>query len=233
MTTVADIVNRAFEIIGVNAAGESTATADSNLAVNALVSLLDLWQLDPQSVVGLQELTYTPAAGAKTVTIGAAGQIVSAMPARIEPSSFYRINGIDMPLAIADSFDEYAAIAAKSTQGPPSIAYLMRGNTEVGTLYLGPASDGTYELHLWVPQQNVQGFATLTSGTTLTLPNGYKKMLEDNLAEELLTSFSVPDVIGTKVMRAAARSRRKVKRGNFVSHQLQNRVRAHYDIRTA
>jgi hypothetical protein len=234
MTTVADIAQRSCEILGVLAVGETLGTADTDICVRALSSLLDSWQLDPQAVVGLQELVYSPANGAQSVTIGASGQIVSPMPARVELSSFYRLNGVDVPIGVANSYDEIAAQASKTVTGLPQIMYLMRGNANLSTLYLWPASNGNYELHLWVPQEDVAGFSTIISSTTLTLPNGYRKALEDCLAVELITSFSVPDVVASKVMHSAAMSLRKVKRGNFTSYQIQNRVARPrpYNIRT-
>lgn len=225
MTTAADIANRALEILNIYPPGASQpAPEDTDLGVRALVTLLDAFQLDPQAVIGLREYVYTPSGGQQTVTIGPSGQIVATQPVTIEPSSFYRQNGVDRPIGIANSFEEYAAQANKAVQSLQPFIYYMRGNDGQGTIYLWPAANGSYELHLWARQEVISGYASITPTTTLTLPNGYRKWLEDILAFDLCEDYSVPTESMARLEKRAGVATRRLKRANFVSHQLQQPV---------
>lgn len=217
---VSAIVDRALEHLNVKAAGQATSADDSDVCIRALVSLLDSWQLDPQTTIGLTELVYTPIGGQNTITIGPTGQIVAPMPARFELSSFYRNGQVDTPLGIANSQDEYNAQPVKTVTGLPRFIYYERGNSGIGTIYLYPASMGGIELHLWVRQDVVGGYQSLTPNTDLVLPNGYRNALEWCLAEEVQSDFGNSD---GDVVRKAALIRRKLKRSNFISGQLQPR----------
>lgn len=152
----------------------------------------------------------TPATG--TITAGA--QITAPMPQRIEESSFCRLNGVDFPIGFAPSFETYTAQPIKSTQGYPSKCYYLPSNTNIGTLYLWPASNGA-ELHLWVRETPVNGFASMTLSSLMTLPMGMQKVLVDCLAAEMLDSFNVPETAYSKIKIKAANSLRTWKRANI------------------
>ena len=218
MTTVLQIIDRALEHIQIKAPGETTNAEDVDIGIRALSSLLDAYQLDNDAVVGLTELVYTPTGGQKTVTIGPAGQIVASIPNDISRASFYRVNGIDVPLGWVENFEQYAHEAVKNAQGLPTECYYMRSPT-AGTLYLWPAASGTYELHLWVNQEVVTGQTTLAAADSLTLPNGYQMSLEYALAAELCPAFTRPPAIVAMMEQRAQRALRRMKRGNFTSEQ--------------
>jgi hypothetical protein len=114
--------------------------------------------------------TTTPATG----TILTAGDINASMPVRIEASSFQRLSGLDIPIIWAASFEEYTRQPVKSNQGWAMKYYYMAENTNIGTLYMWPASNGA-ELHLWVRTDAVVNYDTMTLSTTLTLAPGVKK----------------------------------------------------------
>jgi len=220
------IVNRALEILNVYSPGMAAPAAeDSDLGIRALKTLLDAYQLDPQAVIGLQEFVYTPTGGQQTITIGPGGQIsATRQPTEIAQSSFYRQNGVDRPVGWANSFEEYTAQANKAVASLQPFIYYMRSNTDVGTIYLWPAASGTYELHLFAPQDVVGGYNSLTLTTSLTLPNGYQKWLEDLLAFDLCEDYSVPSDVMMRLEKRARAASKRLKRANFVSHQLQSPV---------
>lgn len=225
---VRNCVQRALEHLQVAQVGQPIEAEDADVCVRALTSMLDAWQLDPQATIGLQLLTFSPPSGRQTVTFGNdplnPQDINVKMPAALEFSSVYRQNNVDVPIGLASSFDEYAAQSSKSVQGFPTCCYYMRGNDGIGTLYLWPASNGIYELRLRARQDTVLGYESLTLSTDLTLPNGYRDALEKCLAEEVKLSFRVTPAVSIQVQQKAMAAKRLMKRGNFVSHQIQNRV---------
>lgn len=219
MTTTLEIIDRALEHIGIKGAGEITSAEDADAGIRAMTSLLDALQADSLNVVGLTELTYTPPAGAQTVTIGTGQNIVATAPVRISTASTYRVGGIDYPLPMADSFDEWTQIADKAMQSTPETCFYMRGPS-IGTLYLGPASNGSYQLRLWVPQEVVTGQSTLALAGTLTLPAGYRAMLEYGVALELCPTFERPDNVTARMELRYSRALRRIKRINTKVPQL-------------
>lgn len=152
----------------------------------------------------------TPATG--TITAGA--QITAPMPQRIETSSFSRLNGVDYLIGFAPSLEIYNSQTVKSNQGYPSQCYYLPSNTNIGTLYLWPASNGA-ELHLWVRETPINGFASMGLSTVLSLPMGMQKVLVDCLSAELLDLYGTPEPEYSRFKRKAANSLRTWKRANI------------------
>ena len=224
MTTVLQIIDRALDHIGIRSPGETTTAEDAATGLSALQAVLDSFQLNGAAIVGLQQLDpFTPAAGAQTVTIGPEDcDITAAVPAGISQSSFYRVNGMDTPLLQFHSFEQYAGQSDKATTGLPCASFYMRTPT-VGTLYLSPAADGAFALHLWIALEVVTDQATLALADTLVLPYGYRMWLEYAVAAELCPTFTRGPGLTQMMERRAQLALNKVKRGNFVSHQLSPR----------
>lgn len=218
MATPNDLSKTALQHLGVIDAVETPSGEDAQLCLDRLKSLLDALQLDPQAVIGRQELTRTPAAGVQSFTIGTGGDISSVkMPASID-AAFYRISGTDTPVGIKP-LDVYLAEASKTTRGQPDyIAY--ERSYGVGTVYIYPASDGTAELHMWVRRDVVSGYDSLTLTTSLTLPNGYQNLLEWCLADEVAPSY--PQAPGIALVHnKAAIAMRRVKRANVRINEMR------------
>lgn len=166
--------------------------------------------------------TYTFAGSATTPATGTiltSGDINAPMPPRLETSSFQRLSGLDIPIIFAASFEEYTRQPVKSNQGWAMKYFYMPQNTNVGTLYLWPASNGA-ELHLWARTDPLVNYSTMTLATTLTLPPGVQKVLIDILAAELLNSFNVPEPVHSRILQKGNNSLRKWKRMNLKIAQL-------------
>src|SRR5512147_526876 len=71
MTTPQDIITFTLSQILNDDATQVPATADLNFGLSTLQYLLDHLGLDPQTTIGLKELTFTPQAGYQTITIAA------------------------------------------------------------------------------------------------------------------------------------------------------------------
>lgn len=233
MTTARDIVDRALEIVQVKATGQDSSGEDSSLGLRVLTSLLDGLQLDPNAVIGFSELTFTPTAGSETITIGNGGgaDIDYKMPVRIDRSSFMRINGSDYRIWFADSFEEYTEKRDKSIQGYASCAYYMRRNTDTGVLYLYPSANGA-EYVLYVDDDVVSGFDTMTLSTVLTLPRGYRWMLEYLLADKLTIDYRVDPNLAMAIRAEAGIALRRLKRTNKRVPQLTMPRGTEYDAQS-
>jgi hypothetical protein len=205
--TVLDIIKAAMGHLGVLDPAEEPAASDSDSFCRGLASLLDAWQLDPQAVIGREELTYIPSGA--TFTIGPGGNIDRRAPAGIV-AAFYRRSGLDTPVGVKP-LENYLSQASKTTQGTPDfIAYEHDGAS--GTVYVYPSGDGVSELHMWVLQDVVPDFQSITVTSTLSLPSGYRNALEWNLASELAADY--PSNRTSFVEAKASRALKRLKRSN-------------------
>lgn len=229
--TCLSIVNRALEHIQIKGAEESSGSPEADLALRSLSSFLDAMQTEPHAIVGLTELTFTPAGGAQTVTIGPTGcDITADVPVRISPASFVRNGGVDEPLIPLHSFDQYTHQGSKDVQSIPEHFFYRREPTK-GTLYLYPAADGNSELHMWVPQEVVTGQTALALASSLTLPSGYRYWLEYALAAEIAPTFEVPPALVGLMQQRATNALRRIKRANVTIPQLSTGLgRPYWDI---
>jgi hypothetical protein len=216
MATAQSIIVQALQqTLSIDSGGSTLPSEDLNAGLTTLINMLDYFQLSPQDTVGIKEHVYTPTVGSQFVTIGASGaQITAPMPQRIEESSFCRLGGADFLIGFAPSFEEYSGQPVKTTEGYPSKCFYIQSNTNIGTLYLWPASNGA-ELHLWVRETPVNGFASMTLTSTLTLPMGMQKVLVDCLAAELMDIFGVQEPEYSRIRIKANNSLRVWKRSNL------------------
>lgn len=175
------------------------------------------------TVVDANTFTYVFAGGTSpaTGTILANPDVVTLMPVRLEESSFCRLGGVDFLIGFAGSFEEYNAQPVKTNQGYPTKCFYMPNNaSNWATLYIWPATNGA-ELHLWIRQQPLFGFNSMTLASTLSLQMGMEKVLVDMLAKECLDAFNVPEPTYSKIERKGIASLRKWKRANLKLNQLQ------------
>jgi hypothetical protein len=222
-----------LEIVQVKATGQDSSGEDSSLGLRVLTSLLDSLQLDPHAVIGFSYLSFTPAAGAQAITIGDLGtvDIDYKMPVRIDRSSFMRINGSDYRIWFADSWEEYTEKRDKSLQGFACAAYYMRQNTGIGILHLYPAANGA-EYFLYVDEDIIYQFDTITLSTSLILPRGYRWMLEYMLADKLALDYSINPNLAAAIKAEAAIAMRRLKRTNKRVPQLTMPRGTEYDAQS-
>ena len=217
---VSKLIDRALEHIQVKGPGEITSAEDADICLRSLTSMLDAHQLEAHSTVGLTELVFTPPGSTGVVTIGPlTSDITAEVPVRIDSASYVRVDGLDTKLRLFDNLEQWTATTDKLLEGVPYCAYYSRTPGE-GILMLAPLTDGTAELHLWVPQEVVAGQTVLAMADDLTLPNGYRQALEYGLAAEVGPSFEVPPALVGLMERRASHAWRKIKRANFRSLQI-------------
>jgi hypothetical protein len=167
--------------------------------------------------------TYTFAGSATTPATGTiltSGDINATMPPELLDPSFQRLNGLDIPVIWAASFEEYTKQPVKSNQGWAMKYFYMPQNTNIGVLYMWPASNGA-ELHLFCRTDVVVNYDSMTLSTVLTLGPGVKKVLVDILSKELLDSYNVPQPAYQQIQQKGFNSLRKWKRMNLRIDQLQ------------
>lgn len=195
MTTYADIINaglRRLRILDIDSTADSTQLANGLLALNALIDSLNAEKISLYEEKELSALTLT---GATSYTIGSGGNLNTARPDRIL-SAFYRLNSVDYaPLKMVMK-PEWDWLASKTQVGTPELLWYDT-DYPLGVLHLWP-NPASGSLYITVPLQLTEA---ATTGTTLSLPPGYRKMLIDNFA----IYYSAEGGIVTDQMREDAR----------------------------
>jgi len=196
-----------MELIGALAGGETPTATDSQRVLRSLNSMLDSWSNERGFIYALTQETLA-LDGSQSYTIGEDGtpDFDTVRPLEIDPTTFVRSGNSDYPLTILTQ-DEYAAIQNKSFSGslPDSLYY--DPTYPNGTLYLFPAAQGSLHLSSWKP---LSTFSLLT--TALSMPPGYQRAIEYNLALEILPLFALPEP--STLARLAKQARRAIKHKN-------------------
>lgn len=214
--TALDIINRAYTLLGVKAAGESLSADDRQYALDALNALVDSWNTQRLFIVTVQEVVAN-VSGA-TATVGSGGTFNTTRPVDVENGAFSRVNGIDYSIDWIDRVT-YERLTLKTTTSTfPQYAYFDR-NLPTATVYFYPVPSAAVEIHLPLQVQLTQ-FADLI--TSYTMAPGYQRALEYSLAEELAPGIRGVDPL---ITRLAANARRAIRRTNVDVPQMNADLR--------
>jgi hypothetical protein len=206
MTTASDIISQALRDINAVGMGQTADAEDASNALDLLNQMLAQWQVDGYAVYTLKDVSFA-ATGAASYTIGAGGNVNRARIDDID-GAFWRSSGVDYPLTVIDSFDDYQLITQKALTGQPCAVH-YQPTYPLGALYVYPAPTSG-DVHLTIREEFTE-YASLADD--LALPKKYVLAVRLSLAELLATSY--PDATGRPdIARAAAKARRVLKRSN-------------------
>lgn len=205
MTTVAELVNLALRDVGVVGEGQTASGETMADAFTTFNQMLGLWQADGLYVYAQKDVTAT-LTGAATYTFGTGGTINAPRPVKIN-SAFWRSAGVDYPVDVIQSFEEFTRIANKlGGTMPAAVCYVP--SFPLGTLYVYP-SGATGELHM-ITRTDLPTFVALTD--TIVIPPEYHTALRYSLGEYLCTTFQSP--MRPDLPALASRARKIIKRNS-------------------
>jgi hypothetical protein len=206
MTTVASLIALAMRDANIIGEGE---TASGNLAQDALDTLnqmLAVWAVENTYVYAQQEVSFSPT-GATSYTVGSGANVNMVRPPKID-GAFWRSGGIDYPITMLDTFEQWEAIPQKTQAGEPLWAFYLPSVT-TGTLYMYPQpSSGTVHL---IAQATIPTDYALAD--TITLPAEYLLPVRMNLYVLLAGMVGAP--IKPALAKAADMSLKTLKRSNL------------------
>lgn len=207
-TTAQDLIKRAMRLTGAIGSGETLTSDELQDGLAALNSMLDSWWLQGLAVYQIGSETLSWASGQTSRTIGSGGDFDTTRPVKID-SAFQRINNIDYPIHVITD-KQYRGIPDKSTSTDlVQMIYYDQGYP-LGTLYAWPVPSVVVAIHLQTWSQ-IESFATATEA--ISLPPGYRRAIEYNLAIDLAPEYQRS--IQPAVLRVAAVGLRDVKRMNI------------------
>lgn len=206
MTTVLSVITDALADANVIDRTETPSADESQTVLTLLNQMLALWQTDNVTVYAQQVTTFSPT-GALSYTVGTGADVNMARPARID-RVFWGDNGIDHPVSLLDTYEQYESIEQKTQAGEPQFAF-YRPSYSTGTLYLYPQpSTGTIRL---ITQVELPASNALAD--TLTLPPEYVLPIRSNLTVLVCGAYGAP--IRPAVASTAMSSLRLLKRNNL------------------
>lgn len=208
MATALDMIKKSLRLIGATGQGKAPTAQEASDALDSLNSMLEGWSIDRLSVYHLYDETVSWTSGQSSRTIGTGGDFAVTRPSRIE-DGFTRISNVDYPYRAIDK-QEYDRIADKTTQSSYPEVIFYDNVASLGVLYAYPVPNATVSIHINTWKQ-LQSFSALTD--TVTLPPGYQRAIEYNLAIELQGEY--PDLeIPASVINIAQKSLAAIKTMN-------------------
>lgn len=207
MATTLDIIKRSMRLVG--ALGEDEdAPSDSEAsdALDVLNSMLDGWATERLMLYQEQSENFSWPSATTSRTIGSGGNFNTTRPLKIE-SAFVRNNNIDYTLDIIGP-EVYDSITAKSTQADPPTRLFYDPGFSLGTIYMYGVPIQTWTLFI----RSMKQFTQLALTDTISLPPGYRRCVEYNLAVEAAPEFgAIPSAL---VLSMAASTKRHLKNIN-------------------
>ena len=190
MATAQDIVKRSLRLLNVKEAGEGLEGSEGADGLAVLNNLIDALSNEEDMQYGRTQITHTLTASDGDYSIGSGGDINTTWPMRIETAFIRDSNNNDNPMEIVNS-EQYSSIWLKTveTTYPYYLYYNRQWPTGTLKLWPEPSSALTLVMNVW-PQ--IGTFSTLA--TTVTLPPGYERYLEYELAVELAPEYKLDNV---------------------------------------
>ena len=205
MAKASAIIDRAYGLLGFKDAGEALSGADASLALGVLNDLIDSWNTNKLFI--FTTVTVTSTILGVSSSIGQGLTINTPRPVRI-PSrgSFVSVGGVDYPIEFIND-GQYNSITIKQTASTiPIYAYYDGGLP--GNIFFWPYPSQPTSFTLLLEQQ-LTAFPDLD--TDIPLAPGYKKALQESLAEELAPGLrDIPPALA----RSATKSRQAIRRTN-------------------
>lgn len=189
MATTLDIIKSSLEMLGVIAAGETPATPDSDRALSLLNNLIDAWKTDGLMIFSVERTTHTLTSSLNPHTIGSGGTFNTTRPVTIERAGLIPSGStVEKELEVID-FNKYAEISDKTQEGEPRQIYYDPAYTSArGNINLWPEPNAAHTLVLY-KRAALHTTLPLATGTTISVPPGYQRMMEFNLAVEIAPYF--------------------------------------------
>ena len=219
MSTANVLILAAYQKIGYYAPNETMTAADSALGLQQLNMMLDSWSNQPQACFAILEQSFPLVPGKSQYSIGTSGgaDVSSTRPIRIiegQGAAYVQDgsgNNFSIDVVTRQAWNEIGNRSSLTSSNLPD------------TLFYDPQMPLGL-LNLW-PQPNAGGYTVffdsylqLADASVLTsqftLPPGYEKAIQDNLAVELWPFCFVGKPLPPYIEKAARASLATIKRAN-------------------
>lgn len=214
MATAQDIIQDAFEKLGLYAPGETINAADGARGLTVLNDMMDSWSNESLTCFAIKEqhVTFTP--GVFSYTIGPGGAVNDTRPLRLidTPGSCYILdtNGNQYGVDVITQAQWNMRGSRNTNSNFPDVLF-YDPQFPLGVLNFDPIPNIGYTAYFDSYLQ-LSDFTGLTS--QIILPPGYKRSITFNLCIDLKPYYSTA-VLDPDVREQAAISKADIKRTNL------------------
>ena len=212
MATPSSIILRGLQMIGEKPIGGTLTSSEQTTYLAVLNAMLESWSID--SLMCYQELqeSFALTTGDGTYTIGSGGDFNTTRPVKIILAFVRDSSNYDVPVEIIND-SAWNNIRVKSTGNtyPSYLNYDQAYVAGLGTINLYPLPSASLTLFISTLKQ-LLAFATISE--TVSLPPGYQRALESNLAIELAAGQIQ---VSQEVLKIAKESKAAIKQVNAPS----------------
>jgi hypothetical protein len=216
MGTVRDLITASLLDLGAIASGETPTANEAADSLRAVNLLLESWRLESLLVYAVDTVTLA-CTGASSYTWGTGGTINQPRPVRLDKAALRLQTDptLDYPVEVLTD-EQYESIGLKGMPSTLTSAVYLDRAYPLANLYTWPvqASGATLLLYPWHP---LSAFASLD--TTVSLPPGYERALQKNLALEVAPQYRdcvLPAALAAQAIEAKALLKRSNARPRFL-----------------
>ena len=214
MTTASDILTASARALGFLGETEVLSAASANNGLLGFNAMLDSWNGEGLTSYAWQEVTFSMVVGTQTYTIGPTGVWVTSRPVQIFDAWVTDSNNLDYPLQIVPQ-DKWNDIGDKNinSQIPTILFYDSQSPNGIINIFPVPLLNYTVTLDCLLQQVD---FSSLTQ--TLSMPPGYQRAYELNLALEMMGRgwpCTLDDKQLARLTENASQAKGNIKRANI------------------
>jgi hypothetical protein len=205
-----DIITAALKDLGVLAAGEVATAYDADDGLISMNRLIDQYKAERLMIFTETRTTFTIVSGTATYTVGTTGTVAVARPVFLRAVNYLdSSDSVEVPLTPLTE-DGFVALADKTAESEQPTHFYYNPTYPLGALRLWPEPQASTLSGVLYAPAAVAGFAAIT--TSVSLPPGYERMLQKNLAVELAPTYGRKP--NEQLVAAAMESKAVVKRAN-------------------
>ena len=214
LTTALDIIQDAFELLGIYGPGDTAAAADSARGLSVLNDMLDVWSNETLTCFAELTQTFTLQVGIGTYTVGPGGMISGTRPLRVieAPGSAYLLDtqGNRYMMTVVDQMTWNNQTTAVANANLPDTLF-YDPQYPLGIINIWPTPSMSYTCS-FLSYLQLGDFGSLTA--VFSLPPGYKRAITTNLALSLKAYFTSAQ-LDPDVREEARDTKASIKRTNM------------------
>lgn len=209
-----DYINRAFDDLGVKAAGETLSSADMLDAWRRLNNMISSWGVQPLTTTVNKREVFSLVASQATYTIGPGGNFDTVRPIWLTGAGLLLTSvtpNVEFPIGILTD-DGYESIRIKDlgSQYVQQVYYNPTFTDGLGRLTMWPVPTTSANKFVLYSREALVSFANLTA--EYSFPPGYDEAIEYNLAKRLAAPYG--KTLPPDIAALAAQSLALIKRAN-------------------
>jgi hypothetical protein len=206
------MIIRALNMLGEKTVGGTLTSAEQTEYLSVLNTMLESWSNERLLIYQILEEAFTLVVNQNNYTIGSGGSFNTTRPIKIEDSCFIREDDTIYSVVVVDE-RTFSGLQTVAQSDRPRHLY-FDVSVPLATIYFDYTPDSAYEFHLKSWKQ-IQTFGAI--GTTVSLPLGYQRAIESNLAIELAPGLTS---VSQEVAKIAKDSKAAIKSMNIPEYRL-------------